>query len=257
MHNADVLIYKDEKPDAFGADEQPALTIASPVFYTSREIKELEHNFDNVRGSRSAGVLLTETELFIVYNTGGSLMCWDYAAEIKTKSNLRQVLCFNRFPHQYRPINLRAMMLGNEMEQAYQILTSTGGQKRSYFILDNNYESFVYLTNDHNGEVLLKLLCDREKVNELNSILSLNLQDRDPGSIIENDAMDENGEPVMFAYDCDLSRVIRFNQALSVKNIKGTMICFDFQKDVLRRYCSDKVRFQTIDIKKLEGRFFP
>ena len=33
--------------------------------------------------------------------------------------------------------------------------------------------------------------------------------------------------------------------------------CFDFQADVLRRYCGSRVRFQTIDFFKFERRFFP
>ena len=37
----------------------------------------------------------------------------------------------------------------------------------------------------------------------------------------------------------------------------GTLICFDFQADVLRRYCGSWVRFQTIDFTKFEGRLFP
>ena len=37
----------------------------------------------------------------------------------------------------------------------------------------------------------------------------------------------------------------------------GTLICFDFQADVLRRYCGSRVRFQTIDFTKFEGRLFP
>ena len=116
---------------------------------------------------------------------------------------------------------------------------------------------FIYLTNDHAGEVVLKILCDKGKVNELNRILSQNLYERDPGLLIENDALDDNGEPVIFAYDCDMPRVTRFNSALNLHGRKGTLICFDFQADALRRFCCPNVRIQTIDLNKLEGRFFP
>ena len=105
--------------------------------------------------------------------------------------------------------------------------------------------------------MLLKLLCDAQKTEELSRMLSENLYERDPGSHIENDAIDENGEPVMFGYDCDMPRLVRFDSALRRYGRKGTLICFDFQADVLRRYCCENVRFQTIDLKKLEGRFFP
>ncbi|MCL2816450.1 MAG: hypothetical protein FWD23_17785, partial [Oscillospiraceae bacterium] len=196
-------------------------------------------------------------EVFVVYNTGGSLLKWEYKSEMRTKAVMKTIICRDRLPHQYRPENVRGMMLGNDMEQMYQLLTSTGGVKRNYFILDGNYDSFIYLTNDRNGETLLRLLCDTEKTTALNRILSENLHGRDPGLLIENDAIDENGEPVIFAYNCDMPRITRFNSALNLHGKNGTVICFDYQADALRRFCCGNARFQTIDQKKLERKFFP
>ena len=62
---------------------------------------------------------------------------------------------------------------------------------------------------------------------------------------------------VLFGYFCDLPRIVRFNTALELMERPGTLICFDFQADVLRRYCSDRVHLQTIDFTKFEGRLFP
>ena len=45
--------------------------------------------------------------------------------------------------------------------------------------------------------------------------------------------------------------------SLDLMERPGTLICFDFQADVLRRYCGSRVRFQTIDFTKFEGRLFP
>ena len=46
-------------------------------------------------------------------------------------------------------------------------------------------------------------------------------------------------------------------RTLDLMDRPGTLICFDFQADVLRRYCGSRVRFQTIDFTKFEGRLFP
>ena len=70
-------------------------------------------------------------------------------------------------------------------------------------------------------------------------------------------AMDTTDTPVLFAYSCDLPRIVRFNTSLELTGRTGTLICFDFQLDTLRRFCGDRVRFQTIDFEKFEGRFFP
>ncbi|MCL2773570.1 MAG: hypothetical protein FWD71_09500 [Oscillospiraceae bacterium] len=103
----------------------------------------------------------------------------------------------------------------------------------------------------------MKLLCDRGRRNHLNSILLEGLNEHNPEFFAENDAVDKNGEPVMLAYDCDMHRIKRFNSALQLHSRSGTMICFDFQADVLRRFCCDNVKFQLINLSKFERRFFP
>jgi hypothetical protein len=259
MQNADISVFRDEKPDIFCPDADIAanLTVLSSAFYTSREIKALGSESVKINGARAVGTLLTETEVFVVYNTGGSLMKWEYKSEMRTKALMKSVICWERLPRQYQMESVRGLMLGNDMEQVYSLLTSTGGMKRKYFTLDGIYDSFVYLPNDHNGEVVLKLLCDKAKISELNCILSENLDEHDSGLLIENDAIDERGDPVLFSYDCDMPRIIRFNSALGLHGRNGTLICFDFQEDALRRFCGERIRFQTIDIQKFEGRFFP
>lgn len=143
------------------------------------------------------------------------------------------------------------------MDLAYQILTSTGGAKHDYFMLDGSYDHFYFLTNDHQGEVILALLCDPVKTAELNCILSQDLTAGNPGRATEQDAAEPDGTPVLFGYFCDLPRIVRFNTALELMERPGTLICFDFQADVLRRYCGNRVHLQTIDFTKFEGRLFP
>lgn len=259
MQNIGVKIYKDDKPDIFSVNNNPEETISVtfPVFYNSREIKELGSNFVKIHGARSVGVLLTESTIFVAYNTCGSLMKWKYNSEIRVKGLISNTLCRERLPHQYRHDDIRGLMLGDSMEQVYQLLTSSGGSKRNYFVLDSTYNNFIYLPNDYNGEAVLKLLCDTEKTNELNHILSQDLDEHNPGMLVENDAVDKNGYPVLFAYDCDMPRIVRFNSAITNYSGKGTIICFDFQVDALKRYCCDDITFQSIKIDKFKRRFFP
>ena len=259
MQNAGVSVFRDAKPDLFCPDisvPTPTFSIQTPVFYSSREIKEIGMEFVSIRGARMVGVLLTPTYVFIVYNTGSSLMKWDYKPEMRTKALMKNVLCHQRLAHQYQPENVYALMLGDNMEIGYQLLTSTGGVKRSYFTLDGNYDSFAFITNDHKGEVLLRLLCDSYLTNQLNTLLTEGFYENNPGLTIENDAITEDDEPVLFGYSYDMPRIRRFDSALRLQNRKGVLICFDFQVDTLKRFCSEHVRFQTIDFIKFEGRFF-
>ena len=180
-------------------------------------------------------------------------MKWEYKSEMRTKALLKTVLCRERLPDQYSPDSVRGLIFGDGMELAYDLLTNAGGKQ--YFVLDGNYESFCYLTNDRRGETVLKLLCQPELEESLNEILTGDLEPAQPGFTIENDAM-EDGNPVLLCYTCDLPRLKRFQSALQLQNKHGTVICFDYQAERLRRYCSDTVQFQTLDFEKWERRFF-
>lgn len=255
MKNAGVTVFRDERPAVFSpVCPKMDLSVCAPSFYNSREVKELGTVFVKIKGARSVGVLLTETEIFVVYNLGDALMKWEYKSEMRTKALMKTVLCRERLPEQYSPDSIRGLLFGNSMELAYELLANNGGKQ--YFILDGNYDSFCFLTNDRRGEAVLKLLCNPSLTNQLNKILSYDLEPVQPGMTIENDATDENGAPVLFAYTCDLPRIMRFNSALQLQNKIGTVICFDYQADALRRYCGETVKFQTIDFDKWERRFF-
>ena len=91
---------------------------------------------------------------------------------------------------------------------------------------------------------------------QLEDILLTDLYEGNTGSTLENDAFDGNGTPVLFGYFCDLPRIRRFDTALRLQNKNGILICFDFQQDALKRYCSKLITFQTIDFEKWERSFF-
>ena len=257
MDNAGVSLYRDEKPAVFAPEGFARERIEYPAFYSSREVKEMGIDSTKIRGSRAAGILLTPDSIFVTYNSGGALMKWRYKPEMSVKTLMWSVLCQQRLAGQYRAENVCGLILGNSMELAYEILTSTGGRKHDYFMLDGSYDHFFFLTNDHQGEVALALLCDPEKTAELNRILLQGLTRKRPGLAIEHDGISPDGSPVLFCYFCDLPRITRFNTSLNLLGCSGTLICFDFQADVLRRYCGPQVYFQTIDFTKFEGRFFP
>lgn len=256
MKNAGVLIFRDEKPDVFSPEweKTDSLSITAPAFYTSREIKEMGTVFAKIRGARSVGVLLTPADVFVVYDLGNSLMKWEYKSEMRTKALMKTVLCRERLPHQYPPEAVQGLLLADSMEQAYDILKENEG--RQYFILDGNYEHFYFLTNDRKGERLLSLLCSRALTEQLTDILYADLYECDFAGNLECDAADRDGEPVLLSFFCDLPRIKRFDTALQLQNKCGTLICFDSQREALERYCSDRVKFQTIDFEKWERSFF-
>lgn len=257
VSNAGIQLFPDEKPEVFALQGYCGDAIVSPSFYSSREVKEIGFDTTQVRGSRFTGVLLAPTGVFVTYNSGAALMKWRCKSEMRVKALMWSVLCQQRLSAQYRMEDVHGLVLGDSMDLAYQILTSTGGPKHDYFMLDGSFDHFYFLTNDHCGEVTLALLCDPAKTAELNRILSQGLSAANHGRATEHDAAEPDGTPVLFGYFCDLPRIVRFNTSLDLMGRPGTLFCFDFQAEALRRYCSERVRFQTIDFAKFERRLFP
>lgn len=257
MKLAGVQIFRDIKPEVFSPTGSPVSYVGEPAFYSSREVKDMGLEATKIRGSRMAGVLLAPSGVFPVYNNGSSMARWENRSELRVKALLQMELCQRRLHFQYQMNDVKAVLFGDSMELAYEVLVSGKEKKQNYFIFDGNYEHFYYLTNDYYGEVLLRLLCNPSMTAELDRVLGQGLGERIPNWHIENDAMDQNGEPVLYGYFFDLPRIARFNAALGLQGKSGTLVCFDFQCDVLRRYCNPAVRFQTIDFTKFNRRFFP
>jgi len=256
MRNAGIAVFRDEKPMIFAPEGSPVSQLEVPAFYSSREIKELGVETVKIRGARMVGVLLASPGVFLTYNNGASIAKWDYRAELRAKALMKIVLCQQRLSRQYQPDAVYGLLFGDGMELACELLINADSGTRCYFLLDGNYEHFHYLTNDHRGEVILKLLCDPAKTAALDRILMQGLNAKKPGWLVENDAIDKDGNPVLFAYSFDMPRIVRFITALQLQDRAGTLICFDFQAETLRRYCGEQVSLQSISLEKLEGRFF-
>ena len=253
MLNSGAEIYRDNKPDIFSPIYTPT-EITSPSFYNSREIKELGIDTIKINGARAMGVLLTENNVFSVYNLGDSMMKWDYKAEMRFKAMMQTTLCQNRLSRQYSTDSIQGVIFGNSMEFVSDILSQT--RNKEYFILDGGYDHFYYLTNDRKGERILSVLCYPEVVKMFHSTLGSDFNKQDPTFPVENDAIDKKGNPVLFACICDLPRINRFVNAVKSQHRHGIIVGFEFQEDVLSRLCPEQIEFESISFEKWERNYF-
>ncbi len=253
MLNGGVEFYRDSKPDVFAPSYTPT-EITSPSFYNSREIKELGIDTIKINGARAMGVLLTETEVFPTYNLGDSMIEWDYKAEMRFKAMMQTTICQNRLKHQYSGDSISGLLLGNSMEFAAVIFRQT--RDKEYFIFDGGYDHFYYLTNDRKGELLLSVLCYPDIRQTFYETLTEDFSKGDSTYPVENDAIDKHGNPVLIGCTCDLPRIKRFVNAIESQKRKGTIVGFDYQKDVLGSLCPERIHFQDISFEKWERNFF-
>lgn len=244
-----IPLFPDEKPDLFSNDRKTGSACIQdlPLFYSSREIKELGAITTKIKNSRSIGVLLAPHCVYAVYNTSDRVLKWEYKTEIRLNAFLQHYL--QDFPYSVSP-TIRAIMLGKDMDIVFRLMTSTGGYRRSLFMLDTSYEHFHYLPNNAEGETLLKLLTNPKLMVHLNQLLLSDLHKPRNDIPIEHDAVTDNGTPSILAYDFDMQRINRFNTGLNVYGKKGNLICFDFQIPILQKYLSADIYFSSIDLAK-------
>lgn len=256
MMSSDIPVYRDLKPDVFAPSRCPVNNLTTAAFYTSREIKQMKMETVKISGSRMAGVLLTADSIYITYNGGSNLIKMDYRAEQRAKALLTSTLCYERLSSQYRETQVTGIMIGKGLDLFTEILSTSDVNARCFFLKDGSYEHFFYLTNDHYGEVLLKLLCSSAKRAALNRVLMQGLQPQKPEYSIVNDAIDAEGNPVLWGYLLDIPRINRFCNGLELHEQSGTIFCFDFQAEALTKFCGSRAHIQPIRFDMFERSFF-
>ena len=175
------------------------------------------------------GILMAPQCVYVLYNTGNGVLKWEYRTEVRLNAFLQHYL--QGYPYNGHP-QIRAIMTGTDMEMAFRLFTSTGGYKKSLF-----------------------LLVHPEIMEKLDNLLLSDLGCRSDSIPLEHDATDASGNPILLAYDFDMQRINRFNTGLNVYGRSGNLICFDFQIPVLKKYLTATIHFSSIDLCKFKRGF--
>ena len=260
--NAGIAFFRDEKPLIFREEPQAGESVRMPlpIFYHSREVKELGTEAVKIGNSRIMGILFAPGCIYALFHTGTAPIKWEYQTELRVKTFLshhisRGILSRGSIEPCYHPDTpIRLLFIGSGMDTALKLMESTGGFQKSYFCLDSSFDYFHYVPDDAAGETTLRLLCSPALQKALRSLLLSDLQPPCPDYGLEHDAVSE-GMPVLLAFDFDMLRLSRFRTALSFHGLAGNLVCFDFQKPVLQQYFGDAAAIETIDLYKFERRF--
>ena len=137
------------------------------------------------------------------------------------------------------------------MDQLPALMGVGQDRRHKYFALDGGYQCVYYLTNDHHGEIVLRLLSDPAAKTMLDNILLEGFSAPRENWLMPNDAM-AGEDPVLLGYTCDIPRIKQFGDALTLHRRNGLLYCFDFQEDALRKVFGPNVSIQCIDFEKFE-----
>lgn len=245
IQNAGIPLFHSNETLLF--DFQPE-AVQAPAFYTAREVKDIGEESRKIRSSRMAGVLLDSKNIYLVYNTGNTIMKWEYQTELRMRSVLDTKLCLNSECTRYREHKVIGMMLGDGMDSALQLLNSNGGHRQQGFRPDGAFSNFWFCPNTPEGEGQLSILISES----YSSIRQLLLSDFSKSSInrIDCDAVDFENCPVLLALDFDLPRLKHFRDALKLFGGTGRIYCFDFQAQVLEDYIGSLAKIHSVSLQK-------
>jgi hypothetical protein len=251
MLNSGVGVYQDTKPRIFESpltavhtkDAQP---IRAPYFYTSREQKFGNADADAIRGSRAAGVLLAPTGVFAVYNTGNRLRRWTERTEAQYHARIYNDFCCEK--GRYNETNIPGIMMGSSMTVLAKYLDPSAKKVRDDLI--SSYRTLYFVTNDKYGETQIRLMCDTSRLSSWNASMRTGILPRNPQSCIENDAMTEDGLPVLFCCSLNIPHLLRFHTGLQIHKRAGVVLCFDFQHEILKEFFGDLATFKVVSFSK-------
>ena len=214
--NAGITFFRDEKPLIFREEPQAGESVRMPlpIFYHSREVKELGTEAVKIGNSRIMGILFAPGCIYALFHTGTAPIKWEYQTELRVKTFLshhvsRGILSRGSIEPCYHPDTpIRLLFIGSGMDTALKLMESTGGFQKSYFCLDSSFDYFHYVPDDAAGETTLRLLCSPALQKALRSLLLSDLEPPCPDYGLEHDAVSE-GMPVLLAFDFDMLRLSR------------------------------------------------
>ena len=76
------------------------------------------------------GILMAPHCVYAVYNTGNTLLKWEYKTEVRLNAFLQHYLLRASLPWPAYPFY--AIMTGSDMDMAFRLLTSTGGIQKKH-----------------------------------------------------------------------------------------------------------------------------
>lgn len=248
-----VAFHRDAKAALFRLGVPSDEKLPLPAFYLAKEVQALGDAAIKIRNARMVGVLLGEEQFYLVYNTGGTVMRWTPASELRAQVLLTEFFGRQLLWHQYDGKAACAILLGQDIALAEKLLLSRGGTKHQFFTLDDTFAHFHYLPNTPEGDTVLQLLIRPRLHTALNAALAKTMGPKSLGANFEYDATTADGSPVLFAWDFDMIRVQNFFLGIQARELHGIVVAFEFQAEALRHYFGVAAIVRPLSLSKTEA----
>lgn len=223
-----------------------------PQFIPSRLLKT--GGGDDIRKTgftRLTGAFLFGRRLLAAYHTGNAEMKWQGRGEFKAKDALSALARRNGFP-----LVDSCVLFGASEEVALKAIALDDDRKHLDFRFHSIYPHIHFLPTDRNGIRLLRILTVPEwKERILDLLFEPWTRTYDRGAFQYDAKVD--GVYIHSHLDADLSRLVRFRDAIGYYQGLFEVICYPFQTDFLRAMFGDRVRLNPVDLRLVEEELIP
>ena len=217
-------------------------------YYAAHELRVAieEYSPESVsKSSRTIGIIVKGRCCFFLYFTGSTRMYWMKNSEENYAAAVKSLLLARGFGI----TSIHQIVIGSTMSVAQRLCHGAKPFGNKYFVVSTFFAQCLFLTNNKEGDTLLKLILHDELTMEINrAALSPFHPPRIPTR--EYDAIETSlDRPVLLNYQCDLLMLSDIHPMPEGFRGSPIMLCFDYQTQVIQRLVGP-----AIEVRPLESR---
>lgn len=244
-------ILLSQKPSLMSPAKRSAAALSpdpkETYYYTPSELRTAieEYSPESVsKSSRTIGVIISGNSCYLLYFTGRSRMYWMKNSEENYAAAVTSLLRARGFTVA-RTVQI---VIGSTMSVAPRLCRSASPFGNKYFVVSTFFSECLYLTNNRDGDELMRILLSPQMTLSLNKAI-LKPFHQPQTSMRGYDAIEiQSGKPVILNYQCDLLKLADIRP--TIEGYKGSpiMYCFDYQAQTVQRIVGP-----AIEVRPIEG----
>ena len=222
-------ILQSRKPSLMSPAKRPKNAISpdpdSTYYYASHELRAAieEYSPESVsKSSRTIGIIVKGNQCYFLYFTGSTRMYWMKNSEENYAAAIKSLLIARGFG----VTTIHQVVIGSTMSVAQRLCHSAKPFGNKYFVVSTFFAQCVFLTNNADGDNLLKIILHPDMALKINqAMLAPYHPPRTPNR--EYDAIDVLlDRPVILNYHCDLLKLSDIRPMPDGFRGSPIMLCF-------------------------------
>ena len=173
-HAADAEILISQKPSLMSPAKRTSNTITPDptqcYYYASHELRVAieEYSPESVsKSSRTIGIVVKGKHCYFLYFTGSTRMYWMKNSEENYAAAVKSLLLARGFG----VTTIHQVVIGSTMSVAQRLCHSAKAFGNKYFVVSTFFAQCLFLTNNPDGDSLLKIILNPDMALELNQAI--------------------------------------------------------------------------------------